>query len=272
MKFSVITASYNPGNKIEKTIHSVLAQTCQDYEILIKDGQSDDGSIEQLIQLPEVAKENASGRIRLLVQPDGGVYDGMNQAIAQAHGEFLIFLNCGDTFHDENVLQKTLDYASQHPDDRTILYGDTYCEQTGQTDQAAPVIDGFACYRNIPCHQSCFYARRLFEEKQYDTTLKIRADYDHFLWCVYERHVVPVRMGFTVSDYEGGGISENNSNAELDKQEHETVIRRYMTPQDIASYKRLMVLTLAPLRKKIAENRQLAGVYQKLKTAIYRRK
>ena len=140
MRFSIITASYNPGDKIEKTIHSVLEQTFRDYEIIIKDACSTDGSVENLIRKPEVEKEIASGKIRLFVQPDQGVYDGMNQAITQAGGDFLLFLNCGDTLHDAEVLQKVEKFLqtevisaagekeqSREERIKEIVYGDTFC-------------------------------------------------------------------------------------------------------------------------------------------------
>lgn len=278
MKFSVYTTCYNAGDKLNKTIQSVLNQTYLDYEIIIKDGKSTDGCLDDLLQDPEVTAEVASGRIRLMVESDNGVYDGMNQGLGWIKGDYIIFMNCGDTFYDENVLLKVSAYiegkSSQAEDEKAgdILYGDVYCENRKAVDPAPRIIDGFTCYRNIPCHQACFYKKELFEEKQYDTNLKIRADYDHFLWCIYKANAKAEFMGFTVAAYEGDGISETEQNEKLDQQEHELVIKRYMSEADIRSYKTKMALTLLPLRKKIAKSKTLSGIYSAVKNVIYQRK
>lgn len=275
MKFSIYTTCYNAGDKLNKTIQSVLNQTYLDYEIIIKDGKSTDGCVDDLLQDPEVTAEVASGRIRLMVESDDGVYDGMNQALGWVKGDYVIFMNCGDTFYDENVLLKASAYIESkniHEREADILYGDVYCENRKAVDPAPRIIDGFTCYRNIPCHQACFYKKELFEEKQYDTNLKIRADYDHFLWCIYKANAKAEFMGFTVATYEGDGISETEQNEKLDQQEHELVIKRYMSEADIRSYKTKMALTLLPLRKKIAKSKTLSGIYSAVKNVIYQRK
>ncbi len=266
---TIITVSYQAGNKLHKTIHSILKQTYRDYEIIIKDGKSTDGSVEMLLQDSAVAKELASGRIRLFVKEDQGVYDGMNQAIREAKGDYLLFLNCGDTLCGSDVLEKAMaQMTAVGNTQNTIFYGDTFCEQSGSVDTAPPAIDEFQCFRNLPCHQATIYTKDLFTEKQYDTSLKIRADYDHFLWCYFIKHTRMVYLQMTIANYEGGGISENTGNEALDKTEHLTVLRRYLPEQQIRKYQTIMMLTLAPVRKKIANSKVLSGVYQKMKKAL----
>ena len=158
MKFSVITVCLNPGEKLDATLASVLEQTFEDAEVVLKDGGSKDGSVERW------KRENAShpgfGRVRVLEEKDKGIYDAMNQAAAHALGEFLIFLNCGDVFPDKRVLERTAEVLAKEERmgtdmDSLVLYGDTYSEKNGVVIAAAPAISGFTCYRNIPCHQSC---------------------------------------------------------------------------------------------------------------------
>ncbi len=273
MRFTVYTTCYNAGAKLNKTIQSVLAQTYADYEIIIKDGKSTDGCVDDLLQDPEVTAGVASGSIRLMVEPDHGVYDGMNQALSWIKGDYVIFMNCGDTFFDENVLLKVSAFIESQKEEKKfdILYGDVFCENRNGIDAAPTTIDGFTCYRNIPCHQACFYKRELFAEKQYDTTLKIRADYDHFLWCIYEQKASTAYVGFTVAAYEGDGISEARQNEKMDAKEHELVIHRYMSGKEIARYKTIMNLTLLPFRKKLAQSRIFSKAYHKVKKTIYRR-
>lgn len=267
MKFSIITASFRPGRKLIQTVENVLDQTFDDYEVIVKDGGSRDGSVEEMMKVPRIKAAVEAGKIMVHVQEDKNVYDGMNQAISLSKGDYLLFLNCGDLFHDTQVLE---DVAKQMGEDNpTIYYGNTYCSRTGAMVHSAPSITGFTCYRNIPCHQSCFYDRRLFEEKQYDTSLKVRADYDHFLWCFYVKKASFRYIDIIISDYEGGGISEVVENRRLDQEEHRLVTKRYMSVGELLKYKTIMLLTLAPLRRKLAEDSAFSGVYHRLKNIIY---
>ena len=263
MKFSVIVVCLNPGEKLNQTLDSILAQTYGDYEIVVKDGGSKDGSIEQM---------RRDERICIYVEKDTGIYDAMNQAVSHARGEFVLFMNCGDFFYNNEVLAKAAQRADQSANPANlVLYGDTYSEKTNSMIASAPKITGFTCYRNIPCHQSCIYAARLCSEKPYDKQYKIRADYDHFLWCYYVARAEMVHMGVPVSVYEGGGFSESKKNRERDKEEHRLITKSYMPRRELLQYKLIMLVTLAPLRRFLAENKAFSGVYHKLKKGIYKR-
>lgn len=264
IRFSIITVTRNSGDKLKKTIDSVLQQTFTEFEIIVKDGQSTDGSLNSI---------PTDDRIRVMVEKDDGIYDAMNQAILLAKGTHLLFLNCGDTLYDNRVLENVAKHfymARQNGIKSRLFYGNTYCERTKALVHSAPQITGFTCYRNIPCHQSCFYERQLFDQKKYDTSYKIRADYDHFLWCYYVAAANPTYMEVTVSSYEGGGLSEEKANRQLDKEEHTRSIKRYMTDGEIRKYQTIMNLTLAPVRRGLAENKVFSGAYNKVKEIIYR--
>ncbi|MBR1440774.1 MAG: hypothetical protein IJ589_06075, partial [Lachnospiraceae bacterium] len=155
-----------------------------------------------------------------------------------------------------------------------IFYGDTYCVNRASVDASPRVIDGFTCFRNIPCHQSCFYDRRLFDAKKYDLKYKIRADYDHFLWCYYEAKAEMIYVDLVIADYEGGGISESKTkeNKKRDREEHKAITETYMDPKDLHRYRRTMALTFAPLRTAMAESRLFSGFYHQIKKLVYGRK
>ena len=147
MKFSIIVVCLNPGTKLNQTLDSILAQTCPDFEVIVKDGGSRDGSIESM---------RTDGRIHLYQEPDHSIYEAMNQT-----GDYILFLNCGDLFYDKEVLAHTAQFMEQHPMKlQGIYYGDTYSAKTDTKISSPPRITGFVCYRNIPCHQSCFCADR----------------------------------------------------------------------------------------------------------------
>lgn len=273
MRFSVITVCLNPGNKLKTTLDSVLTQTCTDYEIIVKDGGSSDGSVEAWRKT--CGESEAAERVRVFVEKDRGIYDAMNQAVKAANGDFLVFMNCGDEFADEKVLERAnnaIDRQAKQGTDlgRLVLYGDTGSGKKGVVIASAPKITGFTCYRNIPCHQSCFYAKSLCDEKPYDLKYKIRADYDHFLWCFYEAGAVFCHVGFPVAAYEGGGYSESRENRRRDGEEHRQITAAYMAKGELLWYRTLMLLSLAPLRRALAESRVFAGLYHRLKQRMYR--
>ena len=97
MKYSIITINYNNKDGLEKTILSVLGQTCHDYEYIIIDGGSTDGSV-------DVIKKYANRIDYWVSEPDSGRYPAMNKGINQAKGDYLNFMNSGDTFYSSTVL------------------------------------------------------------------------------------------------------------------------------------------------------------------------
>lgn len=274
MKFSIITVCLNPGEKLKMTLDSILRQTCTDVEVVLKDGGSTDGSLEQWKQDSEGMP--GADRVKVFVEKDKGIYDAMNQAVTHAAGDFVLFMNCGDVFPNEEVLEKTLKVLEAEEKagtdrKRLVLYGDTYSEKNNVVIASAPEITGFTCYRNIPCHQSCFYSRELCENKPYDLQYKIRADYDHFLWCFYQAKAKFVHMDFAVASYEGGGFSESKANRKRDKQEHQQITDAYMGKGELLKYKLIMVATLAPLRSAMAESKVFSGMYHRVKEKVYQR-
>lgn len=270
--FSIIIVCLNPGEKLKETFQSVKKQTYRDFEVLVKDGESTDGSVEQLLaEEKELSESPVTPYLKVLSKKDTGIYDAMNQAVAMAEGEYILFLNCGDKLYDEKVLEK-IAYVIKGTPEQKIYYGDTFCEKTGDLVAAPRKITGFTCYRNIPCHQACFYHRDLFGEKSFDTDYKIRADYDHFLHCFYRQGATPLYAGLTVASYEGGGYSESKENGKRDKLEHELITKEYMTKVELLKYKAAMAATLAPVRRVVAESSALSGAYQGLKRMLYGKK
>lgn len=262
MKFSIIVVCLNAGQKLKETVNSILKQACKDYEIIIKDGGSKDGSVEMV---REILTEEDMERVHIYTEKDRSIYDAMNQAVKKTEGEYCLFLNCGDYFYDDNVLERTAELIEKNDGKSKLFYGDTFYQKTETIDWSPKEITGFVCYRNIPCHQSCFYHRSLLVGKEYECEYKIRADYEHFLWCFYQAGANPHYLGFVVSSYEGGGYSETKENEKRDKREHKEITKKYMSRKELFLYKGFMVVTLQPLRKKIANSAALSGVYEKIK-------
>ena len=280
--FSVVVVSLNSGERLKKTLQSILNQTFSDYEVIIKDGGSKDGSLDFLSSEHVLEKYP---QIRLIQEKDRSIYDGMNQAVAYVSGRYVQFLNCGDLFYDGNVLRNVADYiteyfrteketaedihaaASSRP---MIFYGNQYNLIQKTIVTSAPQMNDFACFRNVPCHQVCFYNSRLFEKRAYLPEYKVSADYEHFLHCIYEENAQTKAMPIVVCLYEGGGYSETEENRKKSAIQHREITNKYLGKKAV-KYRWIMRLSLSGLRTKIAENPVLSKPYNALKSLLYKR-
>jgi glycosyltransferase involved in cell wall biosynthesis len=258
--FSILVVCLNPGDKLKETLLSIQNQEESDYEIIIKDGLSTDGSIDQLTE---------TEKMHIYRQKDTGIYDAMNQAVMLAKGEYIYFLNCGDYFYDNRALAQIKQGILDSPG-RKIYYGNAFFRMAKTIIHVPKVIDDFACYRNIPCHQACMFEKTLFFPKGFSMEYKIRADYEFFLRAYFTLNVKPKYLDTVIADYEGGGFSESKANQRKDQQEHRAITSLYMSKAQLFRYRLFMFLTLQKLRKYIAERSALSGVYDKVKSKFYK--
>lgn len=174
MLFTIITVTYNAEHTVERTLQSVSRQTMTDYEHLIIDGASTDATL-------TIVDQYKTERMRVVSEPDKGLYDAMNKAIGLATGEYLIFLNAGDEFAAPDVLQRLAEAAGAD-----VIYGQTRLVDDagnvlGMRHLSAPeMLNKRSFLRGmLVCHQA-FVARRKIVPF-YDTSYRFSADYD---WCV----------------------------------------------------------------------------------------
>lgn len=271
-QFSILVVSLNAGDKLVQTVQSILKQSYTDYEVVVKDGGSKDDSLEKL---EEYLKEQPQGkeRVRIVRQSDKSIYEGMNQATKEAVGEYYYFLNCGDLFVDESVLAKVaeaIEDAKKNERKSLIFYGNIFDDLRKQVVSSNPRIDDFACYRNVPCHQACIYHFSLFEERGYEPKYRVRADYEHFLWSYFCKKAAPEYMDIVLASYEGGGFSETKENRKRSEEEHKEITAKYMSKGQLFRFKAILVLTLAPVRTKMAESQKWAKFYNQCKSLLYK--
>ena len=267
--FSVVVVCRNAGDKLKKTVESILSQSERSFEIIVKDACSTDGSVEALPKVQELT---------VIREKDSGIYDGMNGALRHVRGRFVLFLNCGDLFPSDDVLLRVKEFIVDaekndinvgNVPSPAVYYGDVRDSLTLARAAANPVMDDFALYRNIPCHQACFYDAALFKERGFDVRYRVRADYEHFLWCHYVKHAAMRHMDVTVADYEGGGYSESPEGRAYSAREHREITARYLPAGKLLLYRIYMAVTLQPLREKIARDPRTAAVYSWLKDRAY---
>lgn len=211
-KFSVITVCYNAQATIEDTIQSVIAQTYHHVEYIIVDGASKDRT------LPIINRYR--DRIATVVsEPDKGLYDAMNKGLRLATGDYVCFLNAGDSFHEDDTLQQmvhTLRELTELPD---VLYGETeLVDAEGHFVRMrrlqAPEHLTWRSFRHgmLVCHQA-FFAKRTLAEP-YDLSYRFSADFD---WCIriMKKSKVLHNTHLTLIDYLEEGMTTRNHKASL---------------------------------------------------------
>ena len=222
-KISVVTITYNAEAVLQRTLDSVLSQSYPYVEHLIIDGASKDGTLALVEQYREESTEQAaSHEVVVQSEPDRGIYDAMNKGLQKATGDFVLFLNAGDTLPATDTLELVMDKAD---DGVGVLYGNT------------DVVDGegnFLYHRRLQpperlswrsfrqgmlvCHQA-FYARtEIAREIPYDLQYRFSADVD---WCIRvmkeaeRRRLQLVNLHTVVANYLEEGATTKNHKASL---------------------------------------------------------
>ena len=177
MKVSIITVCYNPGGSIIKTLESVLAQDYTDFEYVIEDGASTDGT-ENVINAYRGKFEKRGISLLFYSEKDNGIYDAMNRAVNRSSGEFVNFMNAGDCFYSPTVLSEVF-FGKDH-DDAGVLYGDAVEYEYGRYYMFRK---SFAQIESrMPfSHQSAFVRRKLMLDRPFNLDFPIGADYDLLL-------------------------------------------------------------------------------------------
>ena len=176
--FSIITVTYNAEATLPPTLDSVASQACDLYEHLVIDGDSTDGTLTLL-------RNFKNPLMRFHSSPDQGIYDAMNKGLAEAQGDYVIFLNSGDTFHSPATLQSIADTIMEH-DYPGVVYGQTDLvdagrRRVGARHLTAPenlTLQSFA-QGMVVCHQAFVALRKL--TGRFDTRYRFSSDYE---WCI----------------------------------------------------------------------------------------
>lgn len=170
MRFSVITVCYNSANCITRTINSVLGQSFTDYEYIIIDGQSSDGT-------QCVINSLKNDHIQMLSEKDYGIYDAMNKGINMARGDYVIFMNAGDYFSDNKVLE-CIHIFFQSNETVDVLYGNTILISSDKLKLYRPLPLSRLKYGMIASHQSTFVKTAVLKSNLFDLQYKLAADYN----------------------------------------------------------------------------------------------
>lgn len=231
-KVSVITICHNEALKIRRTLESIHNQTFNDFEHIVIDGNSSDGTKEII--------SSFAGRLSHFVsEPDSGIYEAQNKGIKLAQGDYLIFINGGDCLHDHDVFKDIFE-QDQAAD---IIYGNLLIEEAdgSATLGRSPLkITLDFLLRGTLWHPVSFIHRSLFKKYGcYDESLKIVADYDFFLKVLMVEQANALHVDRTISRFNTDGIGSSPEYQTLHDSERAAVQRRYFTEPVIEMFEEL---------------------------------
>lgn len=196
MKYSIITINFNNKEGLRKTIESVIHQTFRDFEYIIIDGGSKDGS-------KELIEEYSNNIDYWVSEKDNGIYHAMNKGVKVAHGDYLNFMNSGDCFYNYDVLKVIQPFLTTD-----IVEGKVFRKDLKRISQFQPDNPSMMFFfEGSLDHQATFIKRILLEETPYDETLKISADWKFFTKKIIFENCTFSSVPIVVATFEGQGIS-----------------------------------------------------------------
>ncbi len=278
MKLSIITITYNNANGLRQTLKSVRSQTFTDYEQIIVDGGSTDESVSILkdeaskfaspmgdgeaisaTQGTEAQPQSEadasccaveyaddknswkviSERLKIVSEVDKGVYDAQNKGIEMATGEYCFFLNAGDVFCEDTVLERIFASQESGAKSQDIIYGNEPVVEKGVRVDYCKGVENptfLDLYNSCMKHQATFIHRELFDKYgKYDVNLRIVADWEWFFRVIAFHDEVTLQYAdVDVVNFDNEGVS--NRSPERCREERQIVLDRYMSKRMQADY------------------------------------
>ena len=243
MRYSIITVNFNNKDGLRQTIESIVSQTYRDFEYIVIDGGSTDGSV-------DVLKEYDRQIDYWVSEPDSGIYNGMNKGIAKAHGDYLNFMNSGDRFYDEDGLQR----LSRKGLTSDLIVGRDYHynaeTQKGFATILPPRISMLTFFIQTLPHQSTFFRRELFKDCTYDESLRIVSDMKFYIQKLCIEGCGIELIDDIICRREPDGISKSYNERRI--AEHRAIIEQAIPIGVIKDYETLALLDKTTLYRLLA--------------------
>ena len=258
MRITIITVTYNAASVLQRTLDSVSCQTFQQIEHLIIDGASKD----ETVRIAEAYQEKVAYPVIIQSEPDKGLYDAMNKGLHKATGDYLVFLNAGDTLHANDTLETINCQLSTFSPPRqgepegvapAVIYGDTaIVDSEGNflhlRRLRPPQQLTWKSFRQgmLVCHQAFYVRTDIAQQEDYDLQYRHSADVD---WCIRvmkkadELHLPLVNTHAVLADFMEGGNTTQNHRASL-KERYRVMSHHYGAIQTFFLHLWFLVRTL----------------------------
>ena len=247
---SVVTICYNCVNEIRATLESVVSQTYPNVDYVIIDGASTDGTT-------DIVKEYTERIATIVSEPDKGIYNAMNKGLAHCKGDYVVFMNAGDVFADNDVLSNVVRQIEESGTAPDLVYG-TYMENNSGV--VVPNRSHKKCwYGMFASHQSMFYNLSFLKEHHisYDESFRIAADYKLTLRVVHEGRTF-LKIPTCIASFDTNGISCNNPQLGMDE--------ACRARKDVLGYNKLQNLFVVTLIKAAHSfRRNFSSIYKVLR-------
>jgi glycosyltransferase involved in cell wall biosynthesis len=258
---SIVTINLNNQAGLQKTFESVINQTFKDYEYIIIDGGSTDGSREFVASNDYLLKYWIS-------EKDNGVYAAMNKGISNATGEYLLFLNAGDFLVTDTVLERV--FCKRYTE--SILYGNVKNNLTGNIIRFPDKLR-FSFFREATInHQASFIKRELFSRYGlYNEHYQIAADWEFFLRCIFLYREPTVHLGDVITEFDfSDGISSRKENWAVMKGERSEILEKYFPGflEDYEDANKLMQAHIKRNEESLRINRHFIKLIRKMRRIV----
>lgn len=236
MKLSIITINRNNAAGLRKTMESVFSQTYRDFEYIIVDGASTDGSVEVIKELMSERVVNELRNFTWISEPDTGIYNAMNKGLSMAHGEYLLFLNSGDFLIAPDVLERVLSRDM----DADIVNARCNVSDNGNVIWTSPYIPKVTLkdlyFVGLP-HQSTFICRKLFDKYGlYREDFRYNSDIDFWYKTIVFGDATTQGVDIVISDYNMEGQSSKDAKTVTYKKEMNEILSQGFLPKVLADY------------------------------------
>lgn len=227
MIVSVITINYNNCRGLHQTILSVVHQKFKNFEFIVIDGGSTDGSL-------DVIKDYSDNIAFWVSEQDRGIYHAMNKGVAQAHGDYCIFMNSGDYFYDNDVLGRVANSSAIED----VIVGKVSIDEYDHIISPPPLngLTFYHLYSGAIPHQGAFIRTDLLRKYPYDENLKISSDWKFFLQTLILDNCSIRYLDIYVSRYDMNGVS--SSNPELMRKEKDEILNKLFPIRVLEDYRR----------------------------------
>ena len=259
-RLSIITINYNDKNGLEKTIKSVINQSCRDYEFIVVDGGSNDGSA-------DIIKNHTDYIDKWVSEPDKGIYNAMNKGALMASGDYITYLNSGDEFHDQDVTRDIISHLDRETD---IIFGNVLnVHRGGLTNiyRFTRPISLMSLYRSVVNHSGAFISRRQQLKRPYNESLKICSDRQFFIESLVIDNCSYRQIDRIITRFDKTGVSSSKESDELMDKENEMILDLTVPPRIASDYRRTNLI-LQDLTSELTHYQGLTKSYAKLIMAI----